>query len=432
MRDQGVLDDTLIVLLSDNGASEEGGNDGRSELLWYDDIGARGSSADYADELGGPKHHNHYPRGWAMVGNTPARRFKRNVYGGGVRDPLIIRWPSSVGTTPGIRRQYHHVVDIVPTVLEVIGLELPDVVSGHPQMPMDGQSLLYSATDADAPTRKRVQIYEMWGNRAIWCNGWKAVAEHERGTDFTSDVWELFHTDADFSESRDLAAEYPELLASLQGMWEAEARRLNALPLDDRIHGRRLSRLFIRRAELPETMEYGPRAQVPALLGPGVPTLPHAVEVDCADLDSSASGVLCSLGGRFGGWSLFLHEARLHFDYVYYSYESKRVASQPLQLIGAHTLGFSFEPAAGDELSGVLGITVDGKVVASEVIDVVPLIHSSLEPFEVGQDTLAAVSDLYESPNALCGGRIIKVRAGTRSAIRTDWEPQAQALVNAQ
>lgn len=429
LRELGLYDDTLVVLLSDNGASEEGGERGRSEMLWFDDINATVDLDAYADELGGPLHHNHYPRGWASVGNTPLRRFKRNVYAGGVRDPLLIKWPARLGAEPGVRRQYHHVVDIMPTVLGLVGLEMPKVVNGHDQLPLHGDSMLYTATSPDAPTPKRVQIYEMWGNRAVWADGWSAVAEHKRGDDFASDTWELFHADDDFSEAHDLSEQHPDKLAELVALWESEAQQLNTLPLDDRMHGRRLTKLFERRAAMPEEVSYGPECRMPALMGPGVPTLPASLTVEVVDLDASDEGVLCALGGRFGGWTLFVQDARLHFEYAYYSVTSTRLSTDPVDLDQIGEVGFTFTPEGKD--SGRLALSVNGEERAEGPIEIVPLVHSSLEPFEVGSDSLTPVSASYESPYRFTG-RIRRVRSQLRSAIPTDWERQTQGLVRAQ
>lgn len=429
LKELGLYDDTLVVLLSDNGASAEGGDRGRSELLWVDNIDARQDADTYADELGGPLHHNHYPRGWASVGNTPLRRFKRNVYAGGVRDPLLIKWPTSVPVEPGLRRQYHHVVDVMPTVLEVLDQTMPDVVNGHHQIPLHGDSMLYTAASPTAATPKRVQIYEMWGNRAIWANGWSAVAEHHRGDGFESDTWALFNAEEDFSEVHDLAEQHPDQLATLIGMWESEARRFNALPLDDRMQGRRLTKLFERRATMPEVAVYGPQCRMPALMGPGVPTLPSALTVEVVNLEPDAEGVLCALGGRFGGWSLFVQDRRLHFEYTYYSVTSSRVSSGEISLDKVATLGFAFSPDGDD--SGQLALTVDEDVRAEGNVDLVRLVHSSLEPFEVGSDSLTPVSDRYESPYQFTG-TIRCVRSSVRSAIPTNWERQAASLIASQ
>lgn len=425
----GVYDDCLVVLLSDNGASEEGGARGRSEMLWFDDIVASDDLETYADELGGPDHHNHYPRGWASVGNTPLRRFKRNVYAGGVRDPLLVKWPVGMTVEPGLRQQYHHVVDIMPTVLEMLDLEMPGTVNGHRQLPVDGQSLLYTAAEVERPTPKQVQIYEMWGNRAIWREGWMAIAEHERGDDFATDPWSLYHSAEDFSEAEDLADKEPERLAELVELWHREAERLQVLPLDDRMHGRRLTKLFERRDGMPEVVIYGPTSRLPALLAPGVPTLPGRLDVDVAPAVPGVVGVLCALGGRFGGWSLFVLEDRLHFDYTYYSVTHSEVVSERLDLEGVTSLGFSFVPSS--DSAGRVTLWVDGREVGGGEVDIVPLVHSSLEPFEVGADSLTPVSARYASPYRFTG-EILQVRGDRRSAIPTDWEPQAEALIEAQ
>ncbi len=191
------------------------------------------------DELGGPNTYEHYPTGWAAAFSTPFKMFKRySNYSGGTADPLIISWPKGIKARGEIRNQYHHAVDIVPTILEICGLEMPKVYKGVEQYPLSGVSMKYSFdAKPDDPTQKHVQYYTMLGTRAIWQDGWKAVAVHAPLTDkgnFDKDKWELYHVDVDRSESNDLAKQYPEKLEALKKLWLEEANKNQALPLDDR------------------------------------------------------------------------------------------------------------------------------------------------------------------------------------------------------
>ncbi|MBW2622204.1 MAG: arylsulfatase, partial [Deltaproteobacteria bacterium] len=193
LEDVGQMDNTMIVLISDNGASREGGANGSvNENRFFNQISETvEDSLAMLDELGGPRTFNHYPRGWAMAGNTPLKRYKQNTHGGGIRDPLIIHWPRGIKDKGGIRTQYHHVIDLVPTVLEAVGIEAPEMVNGVSQKPIEGTSMLYSFNNAEAPDRKEVQYYEMFGHRGVWHNGWKAVTYHswaQRGN-FDDDKW---------------------------------------------------------------------------------------------------------------------------------------------------------------------------------------------------------------------------------------------------
>ncbi len=176
--------------------------------------------------------------GWAMAGNAPLKRWKQDTHHGGNTDPLIISWPERIKAKGELRRQYTYVTDIFPTLLEVIGLPAPTSVNGVKQMPLHGMSLAYTFDSPDAPRRRKVQYYEMLGSRAIWSDGWTAVTWHKKDDDWNADKWELYHTDVDFSESNDLAAQMPEKLAEMKGLWFEEARKYGVLPLDDRRYER--------------------------------------------------------------------------------------------------------------------------------------------------------------------------------------------------
>ncbi len=312
-----VLDDTMVVLLSDNGASQEGGKHGSLNELAYFNM-MRSSiedMVDRVDEIGGPNLYNNYPWGWAQAGNTPLRFYKQNTYEGGIRDPLIVHWPNGIGDAGGLRDQYHHVSDILPTVLDCIGVEAPDVYNGIPQQPIEGRSLRYTFDGPNEPTRKQTQYYEMLGHRAIWHEGWKAVTMHERGVPFENDHWALYHTDEDFSECVDLSAERPEKLRELVDRWWVEAGKYNVLPLDDRA-GAEL--LIIRR----------PGSQPPGNTQRFLPTAPHLERTKVPDVRNRSfeirarvdrvpgqNGVLVASGARTGGYSFHVNEDRLHFVY---------------------------------------------------------------------------------------------------------------------
>ncbi|HET8579270.1 MAG TPA: arylsulfatase, partial [Methylomirabilota bacterium] len=203
----GRLDDTLLVLLSDNGASPEGGATGavnqRKHLAYEPETLAESLAG--IDRIGTEHAFNHYPTGWAQASNTPLKWYKKDTHGGGIRAPLIVHWPTRLADRGRIRSQYHHVVDVVPTVLEVLGIEAPTVYCGVPQIPIHGVSLAYTFDAPEASTRKVTQHYEILGDRALWHRGWKAVARHDKGADFDADRWELYHLDKDFSECQDLA-----------------------------------------------------------------------------------------------------------------------------------------------------------------------------------------------------------------------------------
>ena len=239
LEESGELDNTLIVLVSDNGASGEGGPNGSvNENKFFNGIpDTIEENLKQLDELGSTRTYNHYPTGWAWAFNTPFKMWKRySNYRGGTADPLIVSWPSRIARPGEIRRQYTHAVDIVPTIYECLGIEPPDEVNGYTQKPIEGVSFAYSLDDADAPTRKETQFFSMLGTRAIWHRGWKAAtavpAAPDSWGDFHQQRWELFDTDADPSESHDLAEQHPDKLQELIALWWAEAGAHQALPLE--------------------------------------------------------------------------------------------------------------------------------------------------------------------------------------------------------
>jgi arylsulfatase len=231
----GELDNTMIFVMADNGASQEGGPFGvLHEMKFFNFILETPDEAvDRLDDIGGPSSHANYPWGWAQAGNTPFKWYKQNTHEGGVHVPLIVHWPDRIGDAGGLRPQFHHVNDIAPTIYEAIGVTPPGVYRGFEQMPLTGTSMYYclDASAADEPSRKLVQYFEMMGHRAIHAHGWKAVTRHEFGTSFDDDTWELYRVADDPSECNDLAAELPDKLAELIELWwrEAEAHGVGLL-----------------------------------------------------------------------------------------------------------------------------------------------------------------------------------------------------------
>ena len=226
----GDVHNTIVLLLSDNGASKEGGEGGvLDEGRQHADLVQH-----RLDDAGGPRSYTNIPWGWAQVGNTPLKRYKQDTFGGGIRDPLIIHYPAI--KDPGeIRTQFHHVNDITPTILEMLSIEPKESYRGYEQIPIAGTSMCYTLDGADEKSRKGPQYFENFGHRGIWCDGWKAVTYHAEGKLFTDDEWELYHLDEDFSEYHNLAASEPEKLQEMIDLWWIEAGRHGVLPLDDRV-----------------------------------------------------------------------------------------------------------------------------------------------------------------------------------------------------
>ena len=232
-------ENTLVILISDNGASGEGGPNGSvNENKMFNGIpDSMEENLALLDELGGTKTYNHYPNGWAMAFNTPFKMWKRYEFNGGTSDACIISWPAGMRAKGEIRDQYHHAIDLVPTILDCLGVEPPEVIGGHVQSHFDGVSMRYSFDEGSAPTKRGMQFYSMLGSRAIWHDGWKAVTTHPTLSGwghFESDTWELYHTEVDRSELRNLADQEPQRLRELINLWHAAAGANGGFPLDDR------------------------------------------------------------------------------------------------------------------------------------------------------------------------------------------------------
>jgi len=408
----GRLDDTLVVLLSDNGATAEGGPLGSLNYMQY----ANGvppaplaERLDRLDEIGGPSTSPMYPAGWAMASNTPLKRYKQHTHAGGVRDPLVLSWPARIAERGGLRHQYHHVTDVTPTVLELLGVEPPATLKGVAQQPIEGVSMAAVLADAAAPAVKAVQYYEMLGNRAIWHDGWKAVTLHAPGTGFDDDRWELYHADADFSECHDLADAEPERLAELVALWWDEAARHQALPLDDRV----MERFLVpkpRPITSRRTFTYHPGIRVPSYGSPDIKDVSYTITatVDCSGVDvvaGDADGVLVCCGDRFCGYSLFVRDGFLVHDYnrAGTHFVARSVARLPA---GVAVCRYAFTKTG--RLQGQGTVTIDGAAAGSVALVGTLGMHVSPGGLSVGRGPLSAVSAQYEAPFDF-GGRIERV-----------------------
>lgn len=328
-----IADDTVVVMLSDNGCSAEGGPGGTwNQLSNY--LG--GDASDFEDELahiddlGGFGSSGHYPWGWAFAGNTPFRRWKRYTFEGGVRDPFIISWPGGIDDAGGRRSQYFHAVDVMPTILDLVGVEIPDELDGVPQMSLDGTSIRAAIEDDAAPDPRTEQYYELWGSRAIYVDGWKAVTDHVNqltaaeiehlpgSADFATDVWHLFDTSTDHTEAVDLAEENPDKLAELIDRWYDAAERNHVFPLDDS-RDNRFAHLRMPWYDLPESRTFRPGDKVHESHGPmlsGTFRLSAVFDEAGGGLAADASGVLCEQGDHLSGWAWYLRAGRATWVFV--------------------------------------------------------------------------------------------------------------------
>ena len=389
----GQLDNTLILLLSDNGASQEGGPFGvMHEMKYFNMIVETPDEAvERLDDIGGPHSHSNYPWGWAQAGNTPFKWYKQNTHEGGVHVPLIVHWPAQITDGGTVRDQFHHVNDIVPTVYDLLGITAPDVYRGYEQMPISGQSMRYTLDDAAAPTTKLVQYYEMFGHRAIVSDGWKAVTRHTQGVPFDEDTWELYHYDIDRSECNDLAEAMPEKLAELIALWWIEAEDQGVLPLDDRS----IELFFTRyrdRSVHPTDRRYTyypPMAPLPAQVAPGMGGRGFDMT---ATIDRAAGegGVIYATGTENSGTSFFVQGDRLVFDYNCFS--DHHVFESHIEVpVGRSVVSVQFRRQGG---GGAATILIDGVPCGEMTMPVAMNIISSVGP-SVGYDHGSPVSERY-------------------------------------
>lgn len=396
LRETGRLNNTMVFVMSDNGASQEGGPRGSLNPTAFQNRIEQDFDRNLAqlDLIGGPKSHSNYPWGWAQAGNTPFRRYKQNTHEGGIHAPLVVHWPAGITDAGGIRPQFHHVIDVTPTVLSVLGFEAPGVYRGTPQLPLHGTDLSYTFADADHPTRHTTQYFEMFGHRGIWHDGWKAVAFHQRGTDYEDDTWELFNIADDWSESRDLSAEHPDVLRDLIEQFWVEAGKYDVTPVDDRG--------FAERARIPRpgsprtrlTYKYYPgMAHLPAAAAPPTMNRSHRITAYVDRKSPDEEGVLVALGGHAAGYVMYVKDNRLHFEYNYVG-ERYHLASTETLPLGKSSLEFHFEKT-GDR-RGVGSVLVQGKTADErEFPRVVPWFHG-WEGLDIGRDALAPVSESYD------------------------------------
>jgi arylsulfatase A-like enzyme len=408
-----ILDNTLIFVMSDNGASAEGGvagtvNEHRFTANVPDDLTENLSKL---DDWGGHRNYPHYAWGWAWAGNTPFRLWKRYTWLGGTRVPMIVHWPAGVSGS-GLRGQFSHAIDVLPTVLDACGVELPETVDGVQQKPLDGASLLQTFRDPNAPDPRSIQYFEMLGSRSIVADGWKATTDHvslgvadeerlmEGSRDFDTDRWSLFRLDEDFSEAHDIADRHPEVLRKLEARWWAEAGRNDVLPLADGLQ-QRLGTLVPREYEIPNSLvllpDGGPISDdaLPLLFG-------GARIVADVDIPDAPEGVLFAFGDWSGGFAAYVREGVLTAAVAVPGCDLIVRAGEPLAA-GRHRAGLAMRPLPGGGFA--LDVLLDDRVVASGSAEVaLPLAwqHGGTS-ITLGQDRGLPVNDEYEPPFAWNG-----------------------------
>ncbi len=372
----GQYDNTLIVLVADNGASAEGGPNGSVSELYHllSMHWPKLADEEGYEKIGTEDAQNNYPPGWAWAGNTPLKLYKTWVHAGGVKVPFIISCPNRIRDGGGIRNQYHHVVDVNATVLDVCGITQPTVIKGVTQEAKPGVSMRYCFDDAGAPRQRHVQYYEMLGNRGIWADGWKAVANHVDCLDFDKDKWELYHTDEDFSESNDLADTYPKKLSELINLWWHEAGTYGVLPMLESHFTKRDGFDFNRmlrfapseyRSHLPYYPEMDINGPAPRLANKSFTITAYA------DYRDGDEGVLAAAGVNVGGYALYIEDGRLKFHFNYLDESFFQFESDEKLVPGNHALAFDFANTHPDK--GVGRVLVDGKPSEAVAVAVYPL-----------------------------------------------------------
>ena len=407
----GELDNTLIFVTADNGASGEGGLAGTFNETYVLNGLQTPLEANLRnlEDWGRENTYPHYHAGWAMAGNTPFRYFKQSEHRGGQHDALVVHWPNGVKAKGEIRNQYHHISDIAPTIMDAAGIEVPETYNGIEQQPMDGISMRYAFDDSDAPNAKQRQYYEMFGNRAIWADGWKAVTLHAKRMPwdlavtlpFDQDEWELYNVAEDFSEAKNLAEENPEKLAEMVAMFDEEAWKYNVYPLyDDMIArlGAQQDRLF---GDQKEFVYFAPGAvRIAEKSSAPVKNRAHTIETKL-ELSGDEEGVLVAVGGMTGGFTMFIQDGKLIYDYNYLDGLHYILESDDLPA-GIVDVKFSFiktQPFGG---KGELYVNGE-KQSEAEMPQMHISTYSLAATFDIGRDTGTQVSKMYQDPFAYNG-----------------------------
>jgi arylsulfatase len=424
LEDLGVMDDTLFVYIAgDNGASAEGGPAGMfNEMSFFNGVPeALPEVVKKLDKWGGPETFPHYAIGWAVAGNTPFAYAKQVASDfGGTADGMVIRWPKRISARGEVRSQFHHVIDIAPTVLEVAGLPEPRSVNGSEQKPMEGVSLAYTFAAAQAGSRHVTQYFEIAGNRAIYHDGWLARAVHRAPWEQTprasldQDKWQLYDRSRDFSLADDLAAEHPRKLAELQALFLEEAVKYDVLPIDDRS----IERLDPAQAGRPDLMAGRTRLTLydgmTGMLENAFINVKNRAKSITAEIEipaGGANGVVLAQAGRFGGWSLYFKDGKPAYAYNWIGRETYTVAAERKVPPGKAQVRLDFAyDGGGRGKGGIATLLVDGqKVAEGRIANTNPIMFSADEAADVGVDEGTPVTEAYTAAASRFTGTIRKV-----------------------
>jgi arylsulfatase A-like enzyme len=419
--DLGVLEDTLVFyIVGDNGASAEGTPNGTfNELIVFNgayELETPEFMAARIDKFGTPEAYNHFAVGWAHAMDTPYQWTKQVAsHWGGTRNGTIVHWPRGFEARGEVREQFHHVIDVAPTILEAAALPQPTSVNGIEQMPIDGVSMVYAFDDAGAAERHETQYFEVFCNRGIYHEGWTAVTKHSTPwipgglPALEDDVWELYDTSTDWSQAHDLAAEMPEKLAELQKLFLDEARKYNVLPLDDR----RVERFNPDLAGRPVLVKgnsqilFGGMGRLTEGSVINVKNKPHSVTADVVVPDAGAEGVIVAQGGAFGGWALYAKAGKLKYCHNFIGLQRFTVEGGDVPA-GTHQVRMEFAyDGGGLGKGGTVTLYVDGEETGGGRVEAtVPFIFSGDETTDLGQDTASPVSDDYTPEGSVFTGTV--------------------------
>ncbi|MDP4170958.1 MAG: arylsulfatase [Bacillota bacterium] len=399
------LDNTIIVLLSDNGGSQEGGWNGSiNDAAYFNGIKENVETMlGHVEEIGGPNTSPNYPKGWAQVSNTPFKYYKQDTFNGGIHVPLIIHIPNLILDPGSIRSQFYHAIDITPTILDLLKLKSPQVIDGVPQMPFHGKSMAQSFSQPLEPSKRKTQYFEMLGHRAIWQEGWIAVTYHEAGTPFNKDDWELYNVDKDFSQKYNVAAKYPEKLKELQEIWWQEAEKYGVLPLNDNPFRKGYQGLQEGRT----TFTFYPgMAHLPSSAAPRITLSSYSISVPIYRRDRFSDGVLIAHGNHSSGYTLYIKDNYLIYEYNYVG-NVYRIQSTVEVPVGYSNIRFDFIKEWLIRGNGYLYI--DGMLVGTVHMPRTLPFVISVEGLDIGCDRLSPVSPFYPRREFAFNGQIEKV-----------------------
>jgi arylsulfatase len=448
------FENTLIMVISDNGASSEGGPDGSvNENLFFNFVPEDlEENLAALDELGGPKYFNHYPWGWTWAGNAPFRRWKRETYRGGISDPFIVHYPKGIEARGQVRTQYTHAIDMVPTVLDLLGIEPPTSIKGVSQSPIEGVSFAHTFEDPLTASQRKTQYFEMMGHRSIYHDGWRAVCPWpgtsfveagmpfgtpipaEKLTELDAKHWELYHVDEDFAENHNVADQNRAKLIEMIAQWYVEAGKYNVLPVD----GRGQQRFAEERPQLTKdrtSYTFYPHTQeVPMNASAQIINRPHSITAE-VDFKQGDEGVLISQGGIDGGYVFYVQDGKLHYIYNYVA--RKFFHAESVQEIpdGRHQLRYEFEVTGKPEIlkgKGTPGhgqLYIDGELVGQVELDVTsPLALGLASGAAVGADPGSPVTDKYKAPFEYTG-TLYNVTIDVSGELIRDTEAEMRAIM---